>query len=127
MRAAWSQAKLRQINNSVVKTLGAPVAQWIERPPPERKVACSNHAGRVVDVAWPGGFGAPVDCRSRRAICERRSSAKFCHSEFAKWLHRAHRAKGIRVGLAMPGRRLSVRIGHRERKGTTPAAQRCEQ
>ncbi len=27
----------------------APVAQWIERPPPERKVASSNHAGRVLE------------------------------------------------------------------------------
>jgi hypothetical protein len=27
--------------------LEAPVAQWIERSPPEREVACSNHAGRV--------------------------------------------------------------------------------
>jgi hypothetical protein len=28
----------------------APVAQWIERPPPERKVASSNLAGRVSEV-----------------------------------------------------------------------------
>ena len=29
----------------------APVAQWIERSPPEREVACSNHAGRASPVS----------------------------------------------------------------------------
>ncbi len=33
----------------------APVAQWIERSPPEREVAGSNPAGRALGIPVPGG------------------------------------------------------------------------
>src|SRR5580704_1909900 len=42
----------------------APVAQWIERPPPEREVASSNLAGRVVRSGAAGEIPGQTELSS---------------------------------------------------------------
>src|ERR1019366_97339 len=49
-------AKLRA-RDAVPRTSSAPVAQWIERSPPEREVASSNLAGRVQESPANGYRG----------------------------------------------------------------------
>src|SRR5918992_2270606 len=129
----------------------APVAQWIERPPPEREAAGSNPAGRApphggaslggsgtVGVAailllWRGcgnpGFGGGSGVRSGRPQRRRRTasvastSASLSKPPSAPWTNRSDcsRSYGAGTGILLAAAALAASFLGREAFGGDPA------